>query len=191
MPSRRIGDRSTPFCTRLSRRSFLGAALTGSALLVPGLRRIAFGAPSRSLSFEHLHTGESLSVVYRTGSTHLPEGLARLNEFLRDHRTGEMHPIDPALFDLLYEVRTTLAVRAPFQIISGYRSPETNRMLRAQGRGVASSSLHVKGKAIDLRLPGTDTRKIREVAVELKRGGVGYYAESDFVHLDTGRVRTW
>jgi uncharacterized protein YcbK (DUF882 family) len=165
--------------------------VAGSALLVPGLSRIALGAPSRFLSFEHLHTGEKLSLVYGADGGHLPESLTRLNQFLRDHRTGDVHPIDPALFDLLFEVRTTLDVRAPFQVISGYRSPQTNRMLRVQGRGVARSSLHMQGKAIDLRLPGTSTRQVREAAIALQRGGVGYYAKSDFVHLDTGRVRTW
>lgn len=122
---------------------------------------------------------------------YLPEGLSQLDAFLRDHRTGEVHHIDPTLLDLLHDLRLMTGTRAPFAVISGYRSPQTNAVLRARSGGVASGSLHVQGQAIDIRLGDVRTSVLRDAALELRRGGVGYYAGSDFVHVDTGRVRTW
>jgi uncharacterized protein YcbK (DUF882 family) len=117
--------------------------------------------------------------------------LSKVNHLLRDHRTDKVHPIDPTLLDILHAVSTTSESRGVFQIISGYRAPETNAMLHHTSSGVASQSLHMLGKAIDVRLSDVKTCDLRRVAMVLKRGGVGYYPESDFVHLDTGRVRTW
>jgi uncharacterized protein YcbK (DUF882 family) len=145
----------------------------------------------RVLSFLHTHTGERLTVPYFADGSYLAESLAKLHRFLRDHRTGEEHPIDPALFDLLHDLRLSTSAKGPFQVISCYRSPATNRKLRAAGRGVATSSLHIQGQAIDVRLGDVSTTVLRDAAKELSRGGVGYYRESDFVHVDTGRVRFW
>jgi uncharacterized protein YcbK (DUF882 family) len=148
-------------------------------------------AIERSISFVHTHTGEAISVVYRRGGVLVPEAIERLSHFLRDHRTDEMHSMDPEVFDLLWDIREAVASTEPFHIVSGYRSPETNEKLRQAGRGVVKNSLHLKGQAIDFRLPGTDTARLRDVAVALKRGGVGFYRKSDFLHVDTGRVRQW
>lgn len=146
----------------------------------------------RRLRFHHTHTGEDLDVVYWQDGVYDPAALARLDHILRDHRSGEVHEIDRELLDLL--VALALQVGNPdgiFEIISGYRSAATNEKLREAGGGVAKYSQHMQGKAIDLRLRGTDTRKLQEAALALKRGGVGFYRSSDFVHIDTGRVRRW
>jgi uncharacterized protein YcbK (DUF882 family) len=156
----------------------------------PG-RLLADTASERILSFAHTHTGESLTVPYFADGAYLPEGLARLDTLLRDHRTGAQHPIDPALFDILNDLRLTTGAREPFQVISGYRSPKTNARLRSGGRGVAKHSLHMDGRAIDVRLADVKSSVLRDAALELQRGGVGYYRTSDFVHVDTGRFRTW
>ena len=148
-------------------------------------------AGSRSLSFVHTHTGETIHVVFKRDDVFDPAGVERLSRFLRDHRNGKMHEMDPALFDILYEIRERARADAPFHLVSAYRSPETNRMLRRTTTGVASKSLHVHGQAIDVRLPGVDTKKLRAIALELARGGVGYYEASNFIHVDTGRVRRW
>jgi len=145
----------------------------------------------RILSFLHTHTLERVTVPYFADGSYLPGGLSRLDAFLRDHRTGEEHPIDPALYDLLNDVRLATRARSPFQVISGYRSPQTNEMLREHGRGVAGGSLHLKGRAIDVRLSDVKTAVLRDAGLDLARGGVGYYRASDFVHLDTGRFRRW
>ncbi len=118
------------------------------------------------------------------------KALAQINQYLRDFRTDEVYPIDPGVLDILWEVQRELG-GSTYEIISGYRSPKTNQALRSRSGGVAKRSLHMKGKAVDIRLTGKRTRTVRDCAVALKCGGVGYYAKSDFVHLDTGRVRTW
>jgi uncharacterized protein YcbK (DUF882 family) len=145
----------------------------------------------RTLSFVHLHTGEELSLAYRDAEGYRADALARLAHHLRDFRTGEVRAIDPRLFDILHELQRATGSRAPFQVISGYRSAGTNERLRGLGRGVAPRSLHLEGRAIDVRLADVDTAALRDAALALRRGGVGYYAASDFVHLDTGRVRRW
>ena len=139
----------------------------------------------------HLHTGERLQIVYRDGSGYRAEALARLDALLRDFRSEEVHAIDPGLFDILHAVHVATGSQKPFGVISGYRSPATNEMLRGQGDGVAAGSLHVLGRAIDVRLADVRTAALRDAGLALARGGVGYYAASDFVHLDTGRVRRW
>ena len=178
-----------------TRRRFLsGAAGVAACLLAPralsAAARARGEARPRALAFANLHTGEHLEVAYRERGEYLPDALSRLDRLLRDHRSGEVHPIDPALFDLLSDLREAMG-GSVFEVISGYRSPATNRMLRAQGGGVAETSLHLVGKAIDVRLRGVETAALRRAALGLARGGVGHYPGPDFVHLDTGRVRFW
>lgn len=145
----------------------------------------------RELSFYHTHTDERLSVVYFDGQDYVPEALAQLNKLMRDFRTGESHEIDPGVFDILNAL-CGLCGKGTYDIVSAYRSPHTNKMLRAsRGGGVAKHSLHMEGKAIDIRLNGRASTQLHRAAVALGRGGVGYYPESNFIHLDTGRVRTW
>jgi uncharacterized protein YcbK (DUF882 family) len=185
----------------LNRRSFLGysALATGAALVPRGTHAATLAAPApkrreRTLSFFHTHTGERLKIAYCCDGEYQPEALAELNHLLRDFRQNEEKPIDPQLFDLLHELSGTLETDQPYHIISGYRSPTTNAMLRERGgahTGVASSSLHMVGKAIDIRLPGVALDNLRGAARALKLGGVGYYPSSNFVHVDTGRVRYW
>ena len=173
-----------------SLREFLksaGAALVATAPVAAWAR----GSQCRSLSFVHTHTGESLSCVYYQEGGYDPAILARVNHFLRDFRTEEVHSIDPGVLDILFAVRTRAGRDDPFHVISGYRSPATNAFLRSHSSGVARHSLHMVGRAIDIRLPGFPTRKLRDIGRGLQRGGVGYYPASDFVHLDTGRVRFW
>jgi uncharacterized protein YcbK (DUF882 family) len=175
-----------------SRRGFLRRLAGLSAVTVGApVRLLADPGPERVLSFAHTHTGERLTVPYFADGHYRPEALERLDHLLRDHRSGEEHPIDPALFDILNDLRLATGTREPFQVISGYRSPKTNARLRAAGRGVATRSLHMDGRAIDVRLADVRSSVLRDAAWELKRGGVGYYRTSDFVHVDTGRVRTW
>ena len=166
------------------------AAAAAAAAVGPG-RLWAGPKDERVLLFVHTHTQERLSVAYFADGAYLPEGIATLNTFLRDHRTGEEHAIDPALYDILNDLRLATRTRSPFQVISAYRSPGTNSMLREDGRGVAKGSLHLQGRAIDVRLADVSSAALRDAAIELRRGGAGYYARSDFVHVDTGRVRRW
>ena len=146
---------------------------------------------ARSLSFRHTHTGRALTVTYFADGEYVSEALTRVEEFLADFRNGELHRIDPALLDLLVEIQQATGSTGAFEVISAYRSPATNEMLRKQGRGVARKSMHIEGQAIDVRLTDVDTATLRDTALDLGRGGVGYYEVSDFVHVDTGRVRRW
>jgi uncharacterized protein YcbK (DUF882 family) len=146
----------------------------------------------RILSFHHLHTDEKITVAYRIGDRYQRDALQKLNSFLRDFRTGDVAVIDPKLFDLLYDIDRRLGYPGgSFEIVSAYRSPRTNAMLRKASRRVARNSLHMSGKAIDIRSSGTSTRRVRDSAISLRRGGVGFYPRSDFVHVDTGSVRRW
>ena len=183
----------------LSRRSFLGfGAAAAAAALAPGAAfaagRPAGKRPERVLSFFHTHTGERLKVAYCCDGQYQPDALKQINHLLRDFRVGEAKPIDPKLLDLLHELGGTLETGQPFHVISGYRSPRTNTMLRDRGgahTGVASKSLHMVGKAVDIRIPGVKLDHLRGAAKSLQLGGVGYYPSSNFVHVDTGRVRYW
>jgi uncharacterized protein YcbK (DUF882 family) len=139
----------------------------------------------------HAHTGEALSAEYCSGGLYQAGCLAQVNRLLRDFRSGEVHPIDPRLLDILYKLQVLAGREATYEVISGYRSPRTNAALRSNSSGVAEHSLHMDGRAIDVRMAHFPTRKLRDFALSLRSGGVGYYARSDFVHLDTGRVRTW
>jgi uncharacterized protein YcbK (DUF882 family) len=168
----------------------LGIGLARQARAGNPARSAVEGAAERSLTFHHLHTGERLHVTYRVAGAYVPESLAHVDWLLRDFRTGEVHSIDPRLLDTLYAL-TVACDCETFEIISGYRSPRTNAMLRKASDGVASHSLHMEGRAIDIRVTGLGTARLRDAALALGRGGVGYYPRSDFVHLDTGRFRTW
>jgi len=154
----------------------------------------ASAVPEYRLRFYHTHTNERLDIVYRRGDTYLPEALATLDHYLRDHRTGEVHHFDPRLFDLLHDLTASLDDSgAEIDVICGYRTPWSNEFLRSRGAhtGVAEHSLHMQAEAIDIRLPGIPTSEVRDAALRLQRGGVGYYRDSDFVHVDVGRVRRW
>jgi uncharacterized protein YcbK (DUF882 family) len=147
----------------------------------------------RELTLTSTHTGDTLTARYFVDGKYDETAIAGLEYLLRDHRTGESHPIDRPLFDILCDVAREAGVAANYEVISGYRSPATNEMLRKRNAssGVSNHSLHMQGKAIDVRLRGVATSTVRDIALRLARGGVGYYARSDFVHLDTGRVRRW
>ena len=183
-----------------SRRAFMRSTVAtcsvlGVATFAPLAVRAATAHPAaaRSLSFVHTHTGEALTIPYRAGSCYDAGCLGAVNTLLRDFRTGEVHPIDPGLLDILCALKDHSGSDAPFEVISGYRSPQTNSLLRGRfaASGVAEHSLHIQGQAIDVRLGGVRTLKLAGLARGLQRGGVGYYAASDFVHVDTGRVRYW
>ena len=203
------GKGNHPSAPGVTRRRFLGglAAVAGALALSP-LRASAFASASTStagstdgvvaaergervLSFVHTHTGDRIALAYWGDGSYLPEGLERLEAFLGDHRNGERHVIDPALLDQLHHLRLATGSRAPFQVISAYRSPRTNDALRAAGGGQARHSLHMQGRAIDVRLADVRTSVLRDAALEAGRGGVGFYPGQDFVHVDTGPVRRW
>ncbi len=172
------------------RRRFLQRS--GAALLLLPLGAAWARTPAqRSLSFVHTHTGESLSTVYFQDGQYRITELDRINRLLRDFRTGDVYTIDTGVLDILADLRVLADLDEPYEVISGYRSPLTNAALRLHSSGVAEHSLHLQGRAIDVRLPGFATRKLRELALGMGRGGVGFYPQSDFVHLDNGRVRCW
>ena len=158
-----------------------------SELVVPPAREYR-------LHLYHTHTGERLDIVYRRGETYLPHALDELDHFLRDHRTSDVHHFDPHLFDLLHELTASLNdTDGEIDVVCGYRTPWSNEFLRTRSAhtGVARHSLHMQAMAIDIRVPGVPTARLRDAALALHRGGVGYYAASDFVHVDVGRVRRW
>ena len=164
-------------------------------LLAAPLGQAANSVPREyRLRFYNTHTNERLDVVYRRGDSYLPEALASLDHYLRDHRTGEIHHFDPHLFDLLYDLTASLKDSGgEIDVICGYRTPRSNEFLRTRGpdTGVALHSLHMRAEAIDIRLPGIPASSVRDAALRLQRGGVGYYRVSNFVHVDVGRVRRW
>jgi uncharacterized protein YcbK (DUF882 family) len=146
----------------------------------------------RSVQLFNTHTNERIDIVYKRGDEYVSSALAKLDYFLRDHNTNEVRHFDPRLYDILADL--TASVGHPggeIDIVCGYRTPETNAALRAHTNGVAIHSLHIQAKAIDLRMPGVNTLKLRRAALALARGGVGYYPHSDFIHVDTGRVTQW
>ncbi len=185
----------TTYEDRLSRRQFIRLGLFASAaclLPTPSLAALwRAGEGARKLSFFNLHTAETLTTVYWADGKYAAGALSEINYILRDFRCNEVKPIDPRLLDLLYALRLKLDTNASFQVISAYRSPQTNAMLRRASEGVAAHSLHLKGQAIDLRVPGRKLSMVRGAALALQGGGVGYYPRSDFVHIDVGRIRTW
>lgn len=164
-----------------------GSRAADAGSLAGALRR----EPSRRILARHLHTGESVDVVYFENGRYAARSLAVLSHFLRDHRDGTVHPIDPALFDFVHTVNARLGGRQPIEIVCGYRSEKSNALLRSISTGVAKNSLHMNGQAIDIRVPGRSVDEIARVAEGMQRGGVGRYTRSEFVHLDTGHARTW
>ncbi|MEJ2525163.1 MAG: DUF882 domain-containing protein [Desulfuromonadales bacterium] len=184
---------SNPFYLR--RRQLLKAGLLGVVFCLNPLSARASlweGSDARSLSLVNTHTGEHLrQVVYWEKGAYLPDALQHINYVLRDHRTDQVHKIDPMTLDLMAAMSRKLEARQPFEIISGYRSPQTNAKLRKTSQGVAKNSYHLKGMAVDLRLPKVSLKSVRQAALELRMGGVGYYPQSQFVHVDSGPVRTW
>lgn len=191
----------------VNRRHFLkiaGLAVLGGAVgltrplsgdaLAAGLKAVpetAVAAVGRQLVLHNTHTGETGHCMFAARGGYLAEGLAKANRLLRDHRTGDVHRIDPELLDLLHDLAGTLDVEPEFEIISGYRSPATNALLQRRSKGVASRSYHMQGKAVDVRLRGVELKRLHRAALGLRRGGVGLYSASRFVHIDTGPVRTW
>lgn len=185
----------TKFHHGISRRDFLMAGLVTTAACLFPYKAVAavskvFSA-ERSLSFYNTHTGEDIKAVYWNQGAYVPQALADINYILLDYRTGELKELDTDLLDLLFALHQKLESTGPFHIISGYRSPNTNSLLSIISRGVVNDSLHIHGKAIDIRLPDHELKTLQRAAVELRRGGVGYYPFSDFVHVDVGRIRNW
>jgi uncharacterized protein YcbK (DUF882 family) len=189
-----------------SRRRLLAAGAFGVAGLTAapawgrnsfdwGDRQLSWSRPKlaveRSLSFRHRHTDERLNTVYYANGRYIPSALKDVDWLLRDFRSDEVKEIDQRLLDLLYAVRQRLETDEPFEIYSGYRTPETNALLRREGWGVARNSLHMQGMAVDIGLPGCESRDIANCALDLQRGGVGFYGRANFVHLDVGEVRAW
>lgn len=175
------------------RRSFLKSSVAlASALALPAMARAAIAAPhERSLRFYNTHTGETLRTMFWAERQFIPEALQDINHLLRDHRNNQVAAIDPELLVLLDRVSSQFSNHEVIHVISGYRSPETNQMLHESTGGVAKHSMHMEGKAIDVRIPGRDLERLHQAALAMKGGGVGYYPDSQFVHMDTGRVRHW
>lgn len=176
-----------------SRRRMLagaGALALGLAPMGNALARTA-RSEVRGLSLFNLHTSESVSIDYFANGAYIPQALRELDRFMRDPIDGSRHRMNPALYDLLNSIHGLMETPLPFHLISGYRSPATNAMLRRRGRGVAKRSLHMRGLAADIRLPGRDLKYLWRAARALKGGGVGLYTRSNFIHVDTGRQRSW
>jgi len=169
----------------------LGIAAGAASLGLPAGALAMAPSPARRLAFNNLHTGESLNVAYWEQGAYVPDALSAVTHLLRDYRNDEVHVIEPRLLDLLTALSASLGTSAELGVISGYRSPQTNAMLHERSDQVASGSLHMKGQAIDIRIAGLDTARVRDAALGLAIGGVGYYPSSDFVHVDVGRVRRW
>ena len=173
----------------IDRRQLLGWIGAGAvALHAP---RVWAATETRTLAFRQTHTGETLRSTYWDSNGYRGEALADIDHILRDHRTGDVAIMDLGMLDVLHALRVAMGSDEPFDVISGYRSPKTNEMLRGNGSGVAKKSLHMMGRAIDVRLPGRNLADLRKAAIALQAGGVGYYAKSDFIHIDVGRVRQW
>jgi uncharacterized protein YcbK (DUF882 family) len=166
-------------------RASVAAAGTAASDRTPATRL------PRSLSLFNTHTNEKIESTYWCDGSYCAPGLREIDHLLRDYRTGEVKEIDRSLLDLLHDLRSELRAEQPFHVISGYRSPATNALLRQEGHGVAAHSYHIQGRAIDIRIPGIGLRNLRDAALRLGRGGVGYYPASDFVHVDVGPARTW
>ena len=183
------------FKTQIWRRDFIKLGLFSAAAALTPMSAVAANRPNpdkfKNLAFFNTHTMERLAVCFSRNGKYDPKALAKINYILRDHRSNEIMDIDPRLLDLLHELSFKTRPNVPFHVISGYRSPSTNKMLRKKSGGVAKKSMHMLGKAIDIRIPGYSTKKLHKEAQQMKAGGVGYYPKSDFVHVDTGRVRYW
>jgi uncharacterized protein YcbK (DUF882 family) len=174
----------------MHRRKLLGLGLGVMGLAAYGARARA-AETARTIAVSNIHTGEALNATYWEAGAYVPGALDALNHVLRDHRTGDIHTMAPNLFDLVTQLRARLDSRAVVQVISGYRSPATNAALHAHSDGVATHSLHMEGEAMDVRIEGIDLARLRDAAWSLQGGGVGFYPQSQFVHMDVGRVRRW
>ena len=176
-----------------SRRRFLtqAAATTFGLYFIAPVAAVTNSAIPRTLAFENLHTGERLRATYWSSGHYDDSALEELAFVLRDHRTGDVKRLDSRLFDVLHRLQSELGFRDAYQVISGYRSPKTNEMLRNSGRDVVKNSFHTRGQAVDVRVAGVPLTTLRDTAKRLRRGGVGYYAKSKFIHIDVGRVRFW
>jgi len=179
----------------MDRRFFLKSAGLAAALIFcreeSAWSAYSRKTPSKELALYNAHTGEDLDVCYFSKGQYRTSALRHINYILRDHRTDEIKPIDRNLLDILSAIRKKLRLKEPFHVISGYRSPSTNAMLRRKSSRVAKNSLHCEAKAVDITIPGVPLRTLRQIAISLQRGGVGYYPRSNFIHVDTGPVRTW
>ena len=180
--------------------TLLNGALVGggaAALILPANATTptspspARAAEARRLAFLNTHTGDTFADAYWEAGNYVPDAMVAINHVMRDHRSGETYAIDPRLLDQLHSLRGVVETQTPYQIISGYRSPASNAALQEGSSGVATRSLHMQGRAIDIRIRGVDTARLRDAALGLSAGGVGYYQASDFIHVDTGRVRRW
>ncbi|SEM68964.1 YcbK family protein [Nitrosomonas marina] len=177
---------------KYGRRHFLKAGIGACTLLaLPNVQASPLDLNERKLALLNLHTGERVKTTYWAEGQYVSEGLTAIKKVLRDHRTGETYEIDPNLLDMLQLLNYKMRSKKEFHVISGYRSPATNAQLSARSNGVAKRSLHMQGKAIDLRLPGHMLSDLHNAALSLQAGGVGYYPKSDFIHIDTGHVRQW
>ncbi|MGF1909859.1 DUF882 domain-containing protein [Vibrio kasasachensis] len=178
---------------QVSRRNFIKLAGSGLAVAscAPSIAIASYPDLARSLALSNVHTGELLETRYFDGSKYLLNEMTRIDKICRDFRRNEVHKMDKHLFDQISLIQAELGVEAEVQIISGYRSPATNNALRARSSGVAKKSYHMLGQAIDFRLDGVNLKKVRDIAREIKAGGVGYYPSSGFIHVDTGPVRYW
>jgi uncharacterized protein YcbK (DUF882 family) len=174
-----------------SRRGFLKTVAGISLLSLSGVDVLNADTEYKTLALKNMHTGDRLKLTYFEQGDYLDDALQEISHLLRDNHTGQVHPIDPALLDQLYDLKLELGIDKPFLVSSGYRSPRTNARLRKRQCGVAKHSPHMQGRAIDLHVDGLDIRKIRNAALAMRRGGVGYSQRSGFAHLDTGSFRTW
>lgn len=168
-----------------------GLVLPGTDAFAAALAQPPVSKGGREISFVNIHTGERFSGEYWSTERYLPDAFREIKSVMRDHRTNEIFPIDPRLIDILFVLQHKLGSRHAFEVLSGYRSPKTNAVLRKVSYGVAKKSLHMQGQAVDIRLPGTGLSGVRRAAMSLQAGGVGFYPSSQFVHIDTGRVRHW
>ncbi len=176
----------------VTRRRLLQTGLGVCALLAMPAANAAYSRIyEKRVSLLNLHTGERVRTAYWERGKYIPEALREIEKVLRDHRSGDIHRIDPRLLDLMQHLHHKTGSSKEFQVVSGYRSPATNAALSAHNNGVAKKSLHMQGKAIDIRLPGVPLRVLRQAAVSMHAGGVGYYPKSNFIHIDTGNVRYW
>lgn len=184
-----------PHCRREFLRRLAGLTVVSAVgSIAPHVVAEALVSPvprKRVLVLENLHTGKRLEVAYAVNGRYTPEALKTLSQFLRDPINGATTRMDPRLFDLLHTLWVRLGAKRPYQVICGYRSPSTNALMRRKSRGVASNSYHMRGKAVDVCLPGVSLSRLRDVALAARMGGVGFYPRDGFVHLDTGPVRHW
>jgi len=182
--------------TDTDRRGFLrfglgmGAALAGG-LLLPEEAAAVMRVPSRIVSMRNAHTGETVRAEYWVKGKYNPGAVRQIERLMRDHRTGEIHGIDRRLIDTVFQLQKMLGSKGPVEVVSGYRSPESNAYLREVSDGVAQNSFHMSGRAVDLCFPDRPLRLLRKAALSLRAGGVGYYPGSGFVHVDTGPIRRW